>query len=119
MGNTAPPTLTGAGAPIGVLHGIGAVNMFLVPFTAAMSATYATGGDTLTQPAGIKGKNLIAVFINNPVVGGRLYSWNGSAAAPTIQAWVTGAALSGVLAEVAAATNLSAVTINGWLLYQD
>lgn len=113
MGNTAAPTLTGAGAPIGQMRSIGAVNMFLVPFTATMSASYATGGDTLTQPAGIKGKNLRQVVISTTSDATRLYRWNGSATAPTIQAY------SALGTEAAAATNLSAVTVTGLLLYDD
>jgi hypothetical protein len=110
MAATATPTLTGLGAPIGELHSIGDVNMYLVPFTTTMSNSYATGGDTLTLP-NIKGKVLRQVIITASSDGTRLYNWNQSATAPTIIAY------SALGTQVTAATDLHTTTITGILVY--
>jgi hypothetical protein len=110
MAATATPTLTGLGAPIGELHSIGDVNMYLVPFTTTMSNSYSTGGDPLTLPQ-IKGKVLRQVIITASSDPSRLYYWNQSATAPTITAW------SAINTQVAAAVNLSTTTITGILVY--
>ena len=64
---------------------------------------YVTGGIVLTQPAEVKGLDLQAVNILNPVIdvaGDELYSWNGSKTAPKITATVisTGAELGNTVA---------------------
>lgn len=111
MAATATPTLTGLGAPIGELHSIGDVNMYLVPFTTTMSATYANpAGDVLTQP-NIKGKVLRQVIITGSSDGTRLYTWNQSATAPTILAY------SALGTQVTNATDLHTTTITGIFVY--
>ena len=113
MGNVTP-VLQGSGGPIGTLHSIGPVNVFLVPFTFAMSASYANpGGDTLVLPAAIKGKNLLLVHIANNFDGTRWYAWDGSLTTPKIKA------LSAFATEVTNATDLHTTVLQGFLVYQD
>ena len=82
----------------------------LIPVTFTMSASYATGGDTLTLPSDITKRGLAAVVILNPLDGTRIYQWNGSTATPKIQAFTAPGT------EVTATTNLSAVAARSALL---
>ena len=59
---------------------------------------YVTGGIVVTLPDEVKGLDLVAINVMNPIIdvaGDELYSWNGDAAAPKITATVisTGAQL--------------------------
>lgn len=72
--------------------------------TVFLSASYATGGDTLT--AAQLGLGRIKQ-IQIDAIGPYDYAYN--ATTGKVQAFWTGAALSGVLAEVTATTNLSAI----------
>lgn len=82
------------------------LRFFLAKIT--MSASYATGGDTLQIPTLPTGFGLKGVFVaENPDATPRFISWDGSNATPKLKAFVESA---GTLGEVTAATNLSAVT---------
>ncbi len=70
--------------------------------TITMSASYATGGDTLSGlPTGVG--TLKAVNILNRQDGTRFYDWDGSTSTPKIKGYTAGNA------EVSNATDLSAV----------
>lgn len=93
-------------------------NADLVFATITLSSSYSTGGDTLTFPYGAtaaqsRGKRLRAVVVLRPADGTRIYSWNGSTSAPTIQAFTA------IATEVTAATNLSAVTLPVLFVFED
>jgi hypothetical protein len=75
--------------------------------TITMSSSYATGGDSIT--AAELGLGTIK-FIEIAAATGAGYVLSYNPTNGTIQAFETGAALSGPLAEVASATNLSAVS---------
>lgn len=118
MGATSSPILTAAttAAPLGEailsdMQTIGALNMITVPFSFAMSASYATGGDTLTLPT-LPGWVLHKVCLDLWIVGANMFVWNGSASAPKILALT---ALPST--QVGAATNLSTTTLIGSLTY--
>lgn len=71
---------------------------------------YVTGGVVLTAPRGMEGRALVACCVLNPlpdVTADVIFSWNGSASAPTIVGKVisTGAQLANALATYAA-TNI-------------
>jgi hypothetical protein len=77
-----------------------------------MSASYSTGGDTLTLPTSdVRGKGLVGVNILTRQDGTRFYDWNGSVSAPKIVAYTAGNA------QVASTTDLSAVTLRVELIY--
>lgn len=87
--------------------------------TLTMSAAYAEGGDSFTAgQLGLERVDYIGIAAlsnggapaTGVVVAPKLPTDTGFTAAGTIQAFETGAAVSGPLAEVAAATNLSAYT---------
>lgn len=83
--------------------------------TVAMSASYPTGGESVTLPADLRTGDLIGFTIINPLPGAatdRVYGWDGSLTAPKIFAKVISTA-----AEVANATDLSANTLYVRLTY--
>lgn len=82
---------------------VGAVTFSEVLATVTMSASYATGGDTLPVPGGFG--SLYAVEIINDTDGTRWFVWDGSAATPKIKGYTATAT------EVTATTNLSAITL--------
>lgn len=52
----------------------------LVVFTSKMSASYSTGGDTITLPAGLKGEIVACDVISSGAdFANRTYIWNGTA----------------------------------------
>ncbi len=110
---TSTPALLG-GSVVDV-KAFGGGQQFLVPFSCTLG-TYATGGAPITLPTvDVQGMVLKQVFITTPIrpTGAiRYYSWDGSTAAPKVYAVVgsTGA-------QVADTTDLSAVTVFGFLLY--
>lgn len=77
----------------------------------AFSASYATGGDTIT-PAALGFGSLIDAMMVQTVSGGYVISpdMNPNANSYKIQAYVTGAAATDVLDEVANATDLHTVS---------
>jgi len=108
-----PTDVVTMGQPIGDLRTIGALNTVMVPFSAKMSTSYATGGDPIvlpTSPPLISGFKIQGVILTPQKYGANWYSFNGSLSAPTIQAW------SAFNTEVTSTTDLSAVTVSGYLL---
>jgi hypothetical protein len=84
----------------------------LVPISFTFSASYATGGEPLTLPDDISGRELKAVFLLNPLDGTRVYQWDGSTSAPKIIGYTA------LNTQVANAVDLSAVTTRyAYLLY--
>jgi hypothetical protein len=82
----------------------------LTSFT--MSASYATGGDTLTLPtADVRGKDLVAVNILTRQDGTRFYDWDGSVSAPKIRAYTAAGT------QASSTTDLSGVTLKVELIY--
>lgn len=113
IGPTPTDTVT-MGQPIGNVRSVGAISTFIVPFKTTMSNSYSTGGDTLTLPTSpplISGFALQSVMLAPMKYGANWYSWNGSMSTPKIQAW------SAINTEVTAATDLSAVTVSGHLIF--
>lgn len=107
-------TLSGKpGVAEGEVLAVGEPRQFRVPVSFTMSNSYSTGGDTLSIPGGtdIRGKDLLLVHICTSSDGTRLYDWDGNRTTPKIKAY------SAIGTEVAAATNLSAVTIRAELVY--
>jgi hypothetical protein len=87
------------------------ISATLIPFTAKMSASYSTGGDTIAMPsAEIAGRDIVWMSISPNKYGANWYTWNGSQTAPKIQVW------SAFNTELTAATDLSAVTVTGLML---
>jgi hypothetical protein len=115
MGTTGTPALLGESeAPIqGMFKGSG--SPLEVIYTTTMSASYATGGDTLARPADVRTGDVVGVEVLNPIpviAGDRLYSWDGGTATPKIWALVISTG-----AQVANATDLSAVTLRVKVTY--
>lgn len=108
-----PATVVAMGQGIGPMRGMGGLNMVMVPFSTKMSNSYATGGDSLTYaltPPILPGLQPLMVAIHPQKYGANWYQWDGSQTAPKIQAW------SAFNTEVTAATDLSGVTVTGWML---
>lgn len=109
-----PTDMVTMGQPIGHVRSIGAINTIIVPFSTVMSNSYSTNGDTLTLPTSpplISGYKLQSVILTSHKVGANRYNWDGSTATPKITAW------SAFNTEVTAATDLSAVTMTGHLVF--
>lgn len=137
MGATGTPTLIGGGGSKSSPQFLGGIHALIVPVSFTMSSSYATGGDTLTLPTSdVRGKELKAVVLLQHVdSSGRFYEWDGSATAPKIKVLAdaahshtentaatytqnaTTATATTTLAEVAATTDLSAVTLRALLVY--
>ena len=83
------------------------VNTSMAVFTSTMSASYSTGGDTITLPADVHG-DIVAVNVMScgTDFANRTYMWNGQAGS---SAKVV--ALDAFKTEEGAATDLSAVTV--------
>lgn len=78
--------------------------------TISMSASYATGGDTVAGLPSDAG-TLKGLFLSPTIKGGWHLTWDGGAATPKIQAFdLADATAANIGAEAAATTNLSAVT---------
>lgn len=112
MGTTATTATTTNTSGRGEVFFEGGRRALLVEISFTMSSSYATGGDTLSLPTtALKlGRELEAVIILNPLDGTRIYQWDGNKTTPKIQAF------TGLAAEVAATTNLSAVAARKALL---
>jgi hypothetical protein len=92
------------------LKGAG-TNSFLLPFSAKMSNSYSTGGDTIAMPSTeIGGMQLLYIGLSPNKYGANWYSWNGSQTAPKIQVWVA------FNTEQTAAVDMSAVTVTGIMI---
>lgn len=106
-----PAGLVTFGQGISPLRTQGGLNNMWVPFQATMSTSYATGGDTfaMPDPSEMAGFEIVGMTLAPNKYGANWYSWNGSQTAPTIQAW------SAFNTEVTATTNLSAVTVTGFI----
>lgn len=110
MGATSTPTKLGSGE--GEVMAIGKGRIVRVLTSLTMSTSYATGGDTVTLDPDIRGLKLRGLLILNPFDGTRRYEWDGSTSTPKIKA------LSAFATEVAAATNLGAVTLQVEFIYE-
>ena len=86
MASTATPTL-GGGSTYGPVRAYGLGSVTQVIASATVGATYATGGQPVTLPGEISGRDLLAVEVLNPHDGTRLWVWNGSTAAPKLIAY--------------------------------
>jgi hypothetical protein len=96
----------------GELYFEGGRRALLVEASFTFSNSYATNGEVFTLPSGLAlGRELKAIILTNPYDGTRFYQWDGSKTAPKITAWVMSTG-----AEVANATDLSAVTARDALL---
>ena len=114
MGSTGAPTLIGGAA--GPANSWAKGRLTIVPASFTMSASYATGGDTVTLPSDAKGMELVAIDVLTPFPApgtDRMFSWNGDAAAPKI-----GAKVISTGAEVANTTDLSATTLDVLFYFQ-
>lgn len=111
MGQTGTPTKLGGA--IGAAQAVAKDRLLLVLADIKMSASYATGGDTVTLDTDVKGKELRGLLLLSREVGLNRYAWNNSNAAPKIVARVISTD-----AEVAAATDLSAVTLTVMFIYE-
>lgn len=111
MGVTATTAITTNTSGRGEVFFEGGRRALLVEVEFTMSNSYATGGDTLTLPSGLSlYRELEAVIILNPLDGTRIYQWDGSKTTPKIMAF------TGLNAQVANATDLSAVAVRKALL---
>ena len=86
MADTATPSQTG-GSSFGKVRGFGINGMTFYFASVLAGATYATGGQPVTPPPEISGKDLLAVTVLNPHDGTRIWSWNGSTTAPKLVAY--------------------------------
>lgn len=115
MGDTAAPSyqgFAGALAPLRMAAG-GPVDIYpvtLVPGSA--SADYATGGQPLTLPSDVKGKEFCGAIVLNPFDGARAWQWNGSTSAPKLIAY------DGFAAEEGATATVNGVTLYVWLCFK-
>lgn len=118
MGNVARVAAGDLGGGISDVHAYskGMLTFYIARFT--MSGSYATGGDTIVVPfSKTKSLKVRQVIVTTPwgltLNAGRLYGWNGSRTTPKIQAIV-----SSTGAEVANATDLSAVTVEAIIILE-
>ena len=79
--------------------------LVLIPFTIRMSASYATGGDTIVLPDDVAGLQFVGVDLLDSKSGANRYNLAGTQTVPLVQAY------SAFNTEVANATDLSAVTL--------
>ena len=94
-----------------MITGAGGPSVDIVMVTITMSSSYATGGETLTLPASIKGKQLRAVHLINRHDGTRVWEWDGSTTTPKLKAY------DAFATEEGAGTNVSSVTLKALLIY--
>lgn len=112
MGATGSPSILGGGASVAPVSQVGSPHNLRVLVSFTMSASYATGGDTLTLPtADVRGHDLVGVNVLTRQDGTRFYDWDGSTSAPKIKAYTAGNA------QVSSTTDLSAVTLKVELIY--
>lgn len=112
MGATGTPSISGGHGSVAPVRQMGSIHNLRVIASFTMSASYATGGDTLTLPTNdVRGHELLGVNVLTRQDGTRFYDWNGSTTAPKIKAYTAGNA------EVSNATDLSAVTLKVELIY--
>lgn len=89
----------------GDVNGYANGNLVLIPFTIRMSASYATGGDTIVLPDDVAGLQFVGVILLDSKSGANRYNLSGTQTAPLIQAF------SAFDTQVANTTDLSAVTL--------
>lgn len=112
MGATGTPSILGGGASVAPVSQVGSPHNLRVLVSFTMSASYATGGDTLTLPtADVRGHDLVGVNVLTRQDGTRFYDWDGSVSAPKIKAYTAGNT------QVSSTTDLSAVTLKVELIY--
>lgn len=111
MGSTGTPVKLGGG--IGAAQAVAKDRLLLVLADITMSASYATGGDTVTLDTDIKGKELRGLIVLSREVALNRYAWDNVKAAPKIVARVISTD-----AEVANTTNLSTVTLTVLFIYE-
>lgn len=105
MGTMSAPVQIGGGFRRKMVAGKN--DIFEVITTTKMSASYATGGDVVSLPADYSRRGqIVCVEVLTPVVGTRVFAWDGSTSAPKIKSFTAYPAT-----EVASATNLSTVTL--------
>lgn len=110
MANTGTPTLLGTG--LGDVLGRSKGPLHFIIGTATAGATYATGGQPVTAPAGVQGTKLKGIIILNPHDGTRLWVWDGSTSAPKLKAY------DAFATEEANATDTSAVSLTLLYIYE-
>ena len=108
MGSMGTPSVDGGGgggsfAPV---RGLSRGGQYEVIATSTLSNSYATGGDTVTLPGEVSGKDLLGLEILNWNDGTRMYVWDGSVSAPKIKSLTALPATQST-----AATDLSAVIL--------
>ncbi len=111
MGATSTPTKLGSG--YGEVNAISANKILLVQANISMSASYATGGDTVTLDTDVKGAKLRGLLILTTESGLNRYAWVNGLTTPKILARVISTD-----AEVANATDLSAVVLTVVFIYE-
>lgn len=110
MANTVAPTLIGSSDGPALARSDGRLVFILGTFTAG--ATYATGGQPLTEPAGVQGMSFKGIAILNPFDGTRRWVWDGSTSAPKLLAY------DAYDTEEGAATDVSAVSLTAIFIYE-
>lgn len=85
MSSMAAATPTGSVATPVSLRGYGDIEQFVVPWSAAGSASYDTGGSVWTPPSGLPSNwTLRQLVLSTRIAGGYTFGWNGSGSAPKI-----------------------------------
>lgn len=111
MGSTTTAlTSKGVHTPVRII-GAGGPNVDVALVSITMSSSYATGGETLTLPADIRAKQLLAVDLITRHDGTRLWEWDGSTTTPKLKAY------DAFATEEGAATNVSGTTLYAYLIY--
>jgi len=111
MGSTTAPILLGGGD--GHMNAISKNKLLVVVADFTMSASYATGGDTVTLSTKVKGSEFRGLAVLNFTDATRIYAWDGNKTTPKIIAYVVSTG-----AEVAAAVDLSTKTITAVFIYE-
>jgi len=96
----------------GQVNGYANGSLVLVPFTIRMSASYATGGDTIVLPDDVAGLQFVGVILLDSKSGANRYNLAGTQTAPLVQAF------SAFNTEVSSTTDLSAVTLRALAVCQ-
>lgn len=97
-----PDAAGGSSYGIARAYGIGGVTFYIDSVTAG--ATYATGGQPVTAPPEISGKDLLGVVVLTPHDGTRHWVWDGSTSAPKLMAYDAFATQEGNGADTSATT---------------
>jgi hypothetical protein len=104
VGNIAPQYAEKS-ASNGPARSLSAQGMTLAVVRLPMSATYATGGDTVVLGGGFRGRQVLAIFLETEKSGANRYTVTEAAGVFKVQAW------SAFNTEVANGADLSAVSL--------